>query len=307
MQLQQLIYFVVVADQGSFNKAAEKLYTTQPNLSKAIGNLDKEINAQVFCRSNKGVFLTEQGKKLYKYARSIIDQVELIRGLADLEPLHTLSIASYPVPTMGDIVSEFYKKHQNENISIQLVQKRMQKVLELVEEREAEIGFIMNNVVQTKELRHMLNFKGLEYHFIGTDTWYVNLGPNNPLYDRDSVHMEELLKYPYIRRPDDYFSNLSFYLEIDGIPLKRFKTKFYVDDTASLISVLKATDAVRFGPKLSRKSFLPYGIRTIAIANCNVKISVGWVKRKKEVLSAEAAEFIHMVEKQFHSSVDIEK
>ena len=82
MQLQQLIYFVTVAEQGSINKAAEKLFITQPNLSKAISNLENELKVRVFNRTNKGVALTDGGKKLYQYARTILNQMELIQGLS---------------------------------------------------------------------------------------------------------------------------------------------------------------------------------------------------------------------------------
>ena len=68
MQLQQLEYFVKVAELGSLNKAAEVFYVTQPALSKAIQNLEQEIGAEVLRRTNKGVSMTEDGKKLYEYA-----------------------------------------------------------------------------------------------------------------------------------------------------------------------------------------------------------------------------------------------
>ena len=70
MQIQQLTYFVAIAEQGSINKAAEKLFVTQPNLSKAISNLENELKVRIFNRTNKGVVLTDEGKKLYQYARS---------------------------------------------------------------------------------------------------------------------------------------------------------------------------------------------------------------------------------------------
>ena len=94
MQLSQLMYFVTVAEQGSINKAAEKLFVTQPNLSKAIGNLESELKVRIFDRTNKGVILTEDGKKLYEYARTILNQMELISGLSAKERLRILSIAS---------------------------------------------------------------------------------------------------------------------------------------------------------------------------------------------------------------------
>ena len=96
MQIQQLTYFVTVAEQGSINKAAERLFVTQPNLSKAISNLESELNVHIFDRTNKGVVLTDDGKKLYQYARTILSQMELIQGLSSKERPRLLSIASYP-------------------------------------------------------------------------------------------------------------------------------------------------------------------------------------------------------------------
>lgn len=134
MQLSQLMYFVTVAEQGSINKAAEKLFVTQPNLSKAIGNLESELKVRIFDRTNKGVILTEDGKKLYEYARTILNQMELISGLSAKERLRILSIASYPIITMGRLIGEFYNLHKDEGIALKLVEQRMQQVI------ESEIG-----------------------------------------------------------------------------------------------------------------------------------------------------------------------
>lgn len=145
MQLSQLMYFVTVAEQGSINKAAEKLFLTQPNLSKAIGNLESELKVRIFDRTNKGVILTEDGKKLYEYARTILNQMELISGLSAKERLRILSIASYPIITMGRLIGEFYNLHKDEGIALKLVEQRMQQVIESVESGEAEIGFVMKD------------------------------------------------------------------------------------------------------------------------------------------------------------------
>ncbi len=163
MQIQQLTYFVTVAEQGSINKAAERLFVTQPNLSKAISNLESELNVHIFDRTNKGVVLTDDGKKLYQYARTILSQMELIQGLSSKERPRLLSIASYPIITMGRLISKFYNNHKQEEIALKLVEQRMQQVIESVESGEAEIGFVMSNNVQVKELKHMLHFK----------TWYL--------------------------------------------------------------------------------------------------------------------------------------
>lgn len=303
MQLQQLIYFMTVADQGSFNKAAEKLFATQPNLSKAISNLESELKVNIFCRTNRGVELTEDGKKLYQYARTIMNQMELIEGLAVKEAPRILSVASYPILTMGRLMSEFYNLHREESISLKLSEERMYRVIEMVESGEADIGFVMSNQVQLKELRHMLNFKGMELHILGMDTWYANLGPAHPLYDRDKVTIQELLRYPFIRRPDDYFSNLTNYLEIDGVSLTNFTRVVYANDSASILSALRTTDVFRFGPGLSAADFAEFGVRTIPIHNCKIQITTGWLQRKRETLSEEAGAFVAMLQKLYPLSL----
>ncbi|MCI8491527.1 LysR family transcriptional regulator [Anaerotruncus colihominis] len=296
MQLSQLMYFITVAEQGSINKAAEKLFVTQPNLSKAIGNLESELKVRIFDRTNKGVMLTEDGKKLYQYARTILNQMELISGLSANERVRMLSIASYPIITMGRLVSEFYNLHKQEGISLKLVEQRMQQVLESVESGEAEIGFIMSNHAQAKELKHMLHYKNLQYHTLGADTWYANVGPHSPLYGQDEVTMQQLLQYPIVRLPDDYFSNLTHYLEIDGVRLIDHKRVIYVSDSAAIIELLRMTDVFRYGPGVSAADFEEYGVRTIPIRNCKVQISAGWLQRRRELLSPEAQAFVALLE-----------
>lgn len=303
MQLQQLIYFMTVAEQGSFNKAAEKLFATQPNLSKAVSNLESELKVNIFYRTNRGVELTEDGKKLYQYASTIRNQMELIEGLAVKEAPKVLSVASYPIITMGRLVSDFYSCHREEHISLKLTEERMYRVIEMVESGEADIGFVMSNHMQLKELRHMLHFKGIELHELGTDTWYANFGPAHPLYGRDEVTMEELLRHPFVRRPDDYFSNLTHYLEIDGVRLTEFKRVVYVNDTSAILSLLRGTDAWRFGPGLSAGDFDSYGIRTVPIRNCHIQIMAGWLQRKRGTLSEEAMDFVARLQKLYPLSL----
>ena len=62
IQFQQIIYFLKIAELRSINKAAAKLYVSQPSLSQSIKNLEDELNIRLFRRSNKGVVLTEDGK-----------------------------------------------------------------------------------------------------------------------------------------------------------------------------------------------------------------------------------------------------
>ena len=65
MNSQQIAYFLEVVRQGSFTKAAQVLYTSQPSLSRKIARLEDEFGAELFCRSRTGAVLSPIGKKYY--------------------------------------------------------------------------------------------------------------------------------------------------------------------------------------------------------------------------------------------------
>jgi DNA-binding transcriptional LysR family regulator len=292
VQLQQLFYVAEVAERGSINKAAEALFISQPSLSKAIINLESELNIRIFDRNNKGATLTEEGKSLYQYVRTILNQMELIEGISASDAPKVLSVASYPVLTVSRALAEFYRRRQGSGIALRMREVRLAEVVEAVASSSAEIGIVFINNAQFKEFKHTIGYKNLEFNPIAQDTWYINAGPESPLYDRSEVSMEELLDYPIIRQHDDYFSNLTFYLEIDGVKLTSFKKTVHVNNYAAIVNMLRTTDVFRFTPGVSRLDFELAGIRTIPIRNCQVEVSIGWLRRKKELLSPGAMEFV---------------
>lgn len=85
MRLEQLYAVVEIAHSGSMTAAAQKLHTSSQNMSKIIGQLEKEFNTILFTRSNQGVFLTPQGKIIYEYALEIIEKTDLLK-----QHIHTL-------------------------------------------------------------------------------------------------------------------------------------------------------------------------------------------------------------------------
>ena len=80
MTLTQLRYVIAAADTGSMNEAAKKLFISQPSLSQALRELEKEIGIEIFLRNNRGVILTEEGKEFLGYARQVTEQYELMES-----------------------------------------------------------------------------------------------------------------------------------------------------------------------------------------------------------------------------------
>ena len=78
MTLQQLKYAVCTAECKSMNKAASKLFISQPSLSGTIRDLEKEIGMKLFLRSNRGITITAEGEDFLGYARQILQQYQLM-------------------------------------------------------------------------------------------------------------------------------------------------------------------------------------------------------------------------------------
>ena len=78
MTLTQMNYIITISETGSLNKAAEALYISQPSLTNAVKELEKELGIIIFNRSGRGVTLTNDGTEFLMYARQIYGQYESV-------------------------------------------------------------------------------------------------------------------------------------------------------------------------------------------------------------------------------------
>ena len=78
MTLQQLRFLIAVAESGSINAAAQRLYTAQSNISNAVKSLEQELHLEIFTRSSRGVTLTNDGTELLGYARQVVEQADML-------------------------------------------------------------------------------------------------------------------------------------------------------------------------------------------------------------------------------------
>lgn len=126
MKLQQLKYLLAIADNGlNITAAAEKLYTSQPGVSKQLRLLEEELGLQLFLRKGKSLGgVTIAGEQVIERARLIIREAENIRSLASSyyhEETGTLSIATthtqarYVLP---EVIRSFRKRYPNVNLKI---------------------------------------------------------------------------------------------------------------------------------------------------------------------------------------------
>ena len=121
----QLETFIVVADLGSFNKAAEALYITPPAVTKQINLLEKDLGLKLFVRTHRGLTLTEAGKSLYKDAKYIIqyckDSVERAKK-AMQEKDNVIRLGTSPMTPAAPLIQAWSKVQKKyPDIKIQMV------------------------------------------------------------------------------------------------------------------------------------------------------------------------------------------
>lgn len=158
MNLKQLEAFVEVAESGSFSKAAKRLFLTQPTVSAHILALEKELDIRLFVRNTKEVCLTEEGQRLYRYARQMADlqyKIEEEFGHRKEEEKQCIVIAASTVPAqylLPELLTKFNDKYPGEQLRIREMDSA--QVVEQVSEHKADIGFT-GTVLEKKHCKYI--------------------------------------------------------------------------------------------------------------------------------------------------------
>ena len=175
MNLKQLEAFVQVAEGGSFSKAAKELFLTQPTISSHISSLERELNARLFVRNTKEVSLSEDGIKLYKYAKQMLDlqrEIEVTFGMDEEGESHAVTIAASTIPTqylLPEVLTRFSERYPQEQIRIQ--ETDSSKVVMQIVDHRVDIGFT-GTVLEKKHCKYIPFYKDE----------LVIITPNTPKY-----------------------------------------------------------------------------------------------------------------------------
>ena len=98
MELRHLRYFAAGADEGSMSRAAERLHTTQPSLSRQLKQLEREIGSPLFSRTHTGTALTPAGVALHRHVQLLLRLVEAIPDMARDQDVHAREVVNLGLP-----------------------------------------------------------------------------------------------------------------------------------------------------------------------------------------------------------------
>lgn len=302
MELRALRYFVEIADEKSINKAAEKLYISQPTLSRAIQAMETELGFPVLNRTNHGVTLTTLGERFYYYAKSVVSQMEAIDKLRADRRQNTRSRLSVSVAKLvlkDDMMLQYRTALSATHAELTLLETTQEEAILNVASLRSELGFIVANSMQLPAVRRLLEIKELEMELLAESPLCVHLSRDNPLAAQKEIEPAQLLSCAYMHLPYDYFANLNNLGRAGGVQLSDFERTITINNYHAMINMLKHTDAFIFGNRWQEDEMDKGNIATLPLKETDVTMSLFWIKRKKELLSAEALCFLDLLRKSY--------
>lgn len=186
IEMKQLQYLVVCADLKSFSKAADVLYTTQPNVSKVIRSLEEELGFELFIRQNRGIRLTGRGRRVYEYACKAIDNVQQLAAFARMDKGEELLISCNPSSWMAACFTEFYNAHKEENVCFHIISASTEDVIRRCSAGKDDLGFVYMMEQQMLPFRYRLERGGLEFLELKRTKAILYLGHQHPLYEKSA-------------------------------------------------------------------------------------------------------------------------
>src|SRR5260370_27048678 len=193
MDYDQLASFLEVAKLGSFSRAAEKIYRTQPAISAQVRLLETECGDKLFDRSGKRVLLTPAGEVLRRYAEKLLDlHKEALQAIAELNqtPRGKLFIGANEATCLYVLPRTFARfKQLYPLVQISIYRNFSHKILQKVQEGAVDMGIV--TLPQTANNMEVISVFRDEVQVVGPK--------NHPLAKKKSVTMEEVAFYPLIR------------------------------------------------------------------------------------------------------------
>jgi DNA-binding transcriptional LysR family regulator len=146
MDIRQLTYFLAIAEEGNISRAAERLHIAQPPLSQQLKLLESELGVSLIKRNTRKLQITDAGRKLQDRAKQLIEMMDsTIKEVKDIDEgiLGTLSIgtvSSIGATILPNLITNLMSKYPN--INLEIFDQDTNNILELISNREIELGLI---------------------------------------------------------------------------------------------------------------------------------------------------------------------
>lgn len=268
MNVQYLKYVVEVAECGSISKAAEKLYVAQPNLSRAIKELESELNITVFHRTSHGVILTTDGEQLVNYGKTILTTIDEAENMFKSRSA-TKSLFSVSVPRadyIGYAFAQFTAAISDlEQCEIYYKETNALRAINNIIHADYKLGVIRYNVLFDKYFKDMLEQKGLTYELIAEFDSVLLVSNQSPLVKIPPAQID-LTDYVEVAHADPFAPYVSG-VEVRKTELPQVKRRIFLFERASQSEVLSEnTETYMWTSPVPKTILERYGLTQIVMS-----------------------------------------
>lgn len=296
MTLQQLRYVTMVAETGTITEAANRLYISQPSLTNAIHELEKEMNIVIFNRTNKGISLSREGEDFLGYARQILEQAAILedkyKGNGGGKKQYCVSTQHYSFAVNAFV--DLIKEYGQDEYDFSLRETQTYEIIEDVARLRSEIGILFLNDFNEAVINKILKSYDLEFHQLYVAKPHVFISRKHPLAGKDRIINEELEEYPYLSFEQGEHN--SFYFSEEVFAAVERKKNIRVRDRATLFNLLIGLNGYTVCSGVIDKKLNGKDIIAVPLADEN-DMRIGYITHRKGMLSRLGNSYLEAIKK----------
>ena len=296
MTLQQLRYVTLVAETGTITEAANRLYISQPSLTNAIHELEKEMNIVIFNRTNKGISLSREGEDFLGYARQILEQAAILedkyKGNGGGKKQYCVSTQHYSFAVNAFV--DLIKEYGQDEYDFSLRETQTYEIIEDVARLRSEIGILFLNDFNEAVINKILKSYDLEFHQLYVAKPHVFISRKHPLAGKDRIINEELEEYPYLSFEQGEHN--SFYFSEEVFAAVERKKNIRVRDRATLFNLLIGLNGYTVCSGVIDKKLNGKDIIAVPLADEN-DMRIGYITHRKGMLSRLGNTYLEAIKK----------
>lgn len=293
MTLQQLKYVTTIANIGSISEAAKRLFVSQPSLTKAIKELEKEMGITIFDRTNKGITVSKEGERFLGYARQVLEQAALLeeqyKSQSGGKKQFSVSTQHYSFAVNAFV--ELLKGAEIDQYDVSLRETQTYEIIDDVAHMKSEIGLLYYNDFNRPVLEKLIHTNELTFTELFTAHPHIFIGKTHPLANKNVVSMDELEEYPYISFEQGDHNSFYFSEEIFSTVVRPKHIR--VRDRASLFSLLLGLDGYTVSSGVIDKEVNGENIISVPLAEEGL-MHIGYITNNKMQRSRLGLSLIHI-------------
>ena len=296
MTLQQLKYVVTVAETGTITEAANRLYISQPSLTNAIHELEKEMHITIFLRTNKGILLSREGEDFLGYARQVLEQASILedkyKGKAGGKKKFCVSTQHYSFAVNAFV--DLIKQYGQDEYDFSLRETQTYEIIEDVARMRSEIGILFLNAFNETVLTKILKSNDLTFHELFVAKPHVFISRKHPLAGNRVITNAELEDYPYLSFEQGEHN--SFYFSEEIFSESERKKNIRVRDRATLFNLLIGLNGYTVCSGVIDKKLNGKDIIAVPLAD-ESDMRIGYIMHKKGMLSRLGDTYLEALKK----------